>query len=110
MNIHDMLTFSFKHRNMIRCIYSHSTLHTEMNKCTYTYSEPDHKLTCTLINSHVHAYDQHSHIHSCSDSKADVHIKNLTQMNMVTHSLTGEHATSMNMLTNSLICMNTKTH
>lgn len=110
MNIHDMLTFSFKHRNMIRCIYSHSNLHTEMNKGTY--SEPGHKLTSTFINSHVHGYDQHSHIHihSCNDSKADVHIKNLTQMNMVIHSLTGEHATSMNMLTNSLICMNTEKH
>lgn len=31
-------------------------------------------------------------------------------MNMVIHSLTGEHATSMNMLTNSLICMNTEKH
>lgn len=78
MNIHDMLTFSFKHRNMIRCIYSHSNLHTEMNKGTY--SEPGHKLTSTFINSHVHGYDQHSHIHihSCNDSKANVHIKNLT--------------------------------
>ena len=66
MNIHDMLTFSFKHRNMIRCIYSHSTLHTEMNKCTYTYGEPDHKLTSTPIKAVVsmHMISIHTYIHA----------------------------------------------
>lgn len=57
-------------------VYIHSYLQRHRNMCTYTHSEPDHRLTNTLCNSHVHVYDRHSHIHACINSEIDVHINN----------------------------------
>ena len=55
---------------------------------------------------HVHAYEQHSHIHSCIDLEIDVNINELAEMNMFTYSLTGECATIMHILTNSFTYRN----
>lgn len=66
MNIHDKLTHSCRHRNMITDIYSHSHLHTDMKIFTYADSEPAHKLTGTLINTvmYMHLINIHTYTYT----------------------------------------------
>lgn len=106
-----MLTHSFKHMNMLTCIYSHNHLHTNMNVFTYTPHEPVYKLTCALISTFMHVdmvkicTEMLSHINTLMHLPTEMyaHINKLTQMNMVTHSLADEHANIMHILTNSLV-------
>ena len=62
MKVHDMLTYSFKHRNMITCIYS--VIYTQTWTCSHIHSEPDHKLTSALVKAvvYMHMISIHTYI------------------------------------------------
>lgn len=110
MNIHDMLIFSFEYRNTIQCILSHSHLQTHRNMCTYTHTEPDHRLTSTLCNSHVHVYGHHSHIHACIDSEMVYTLTTHTNQHSYTFIQKVSMLPSCTCFANSLIHMNTQKH